>query len=133
MGKLIKSQIDKIAAEKSQHYINMVRNQYVMPRNPKHQLVTTKWMKKIVERKYWCPKRRVADNGHGIGRAESINMATPPRKVFIMEAIDEVLIPKGLSIGCHVHDCDKAPEEWLINILATVNPNHRFFEKSYLP
>lgn len=85
-------------------------------------IVTVKWLQLVRQGKIWCPKyidlrRRPCPQ--------------PPRKSVIIDELQRELALHGLSFECAP---SREPDiDWLLDSLSTVNSNHRFFAKDYLP
>jgi len=108
---------------KKHNYENMVRNKFFMP-SFKATCVTNSWMEGVREGKFWVPKMH---------EVMTDSLAQPPRKKFLMIAIDQVLSHRGQSLGMHEDDVDSVGLDWLTRVLKTVWPDHRYFAKDYVP
>ena len=74
------------------------------------------------KRKYWCPHQT-----EYIKR----NCARPPLKEDVLKEVLSILEEKNEKLG----DLSKGPPniEWLLECLACLKPNHRFFKPDYVP
>ena len=84
---------------------------------------TIDYLKKVRTKEVWCPLY--------VDVVLRSCYVPPKKEVIFEEVLKELAKHKQPEFG--FTDAGKVPCEWLIRCLSTLNPNHKFFEKSYLP
>jgi hypothetical protein len=110
---------------KSKAYIYecMLRNLWYLP-SFNSSLITVQYMIDIKEGSIWCP------------RYDYLKLRPCPRrplKCFILEEVLKELDKFKEKRITGIDDKHQPDVEWLLVVLATLNPNHRFFAKDYVP
>ena len=88
----------------------------------KSSLCRIKYMRRIVEGRWWCPKN---------SDIRPVNCADPPKKEHVLEHLIGFAKDRGLRLGItekHLPDRD-----WALLALAALKPDHKFFRKDYVP
>ena len=103
-------------------YDMAVRNGYYMPKR-KSSAVNELMLFNVLQGIYWCPKTDDI-------RMKSIVKA--PMKEVILSKLMQVCTARKLNIAWidEKHSPDK---EWLVNVIATVDPTNEIFRKDYVP
>ena len=79
----------------------------------------------MVKRQLYCPR---------ISEVVVKPCPKPPKKESIIEAINfEIENFHGIKLRWDMKVADSPPVHYLLNVLATLNPEHRFFCKSFAP
>ena len=108
---------------KAQLYECMQRNGFFMP-SISSTLVTVKYMISVKEGEVWCP------------RYEYVKLRPcprPPLKSLMIEELHKELEEFKEKRNTGIWDKHEPDVEWLLVSLATLNPNHRYFKKDYVP
>lgn len=103
----------------------MELNGFYMPPK-KSLLISLKYMQNVKDHKVWCPR---------YGQFQLRPCPTPPPKHEIYQAIMEVSDENrlGIDLGFDHRGIGKVSQYWLLVCLMELAPNHRFFQKDYLP
>ena len=103
-------------------YDMAVRNGYYMPKQT-CSAVNELMLFNILQVKYWCPKTEEI-------RMKSIVKA--PLKEVLLSKLMQVCNAWNLNIAW-IDEKHSPNKEWLINVIATVDPNNEIFRKDYVP
>jgi len=77
----------------------------------------------VLNEEEWCPKFK---------QIRLSPCTRPPLKKFVLEEIQKLLKSKNFVLS--FSEKKREPDlEWCINVLSTLNLNHRFFKKDYYP
>ena len=99
----------------------MHRNGYYLP-SKNSSIITINWMLDVKEGNEWCPKYIDVKLRPCVDR---------PLKCYILNELCKELMAHNLKLTfdkSHTADVD-----WLIVCLSTLNPEHRYFKKDYIP
>ena len=114
----------KKVKQKPHYYKAMLRNKWYLPKWG-CSLVTQEWMEKVRAGELWCPK------DHHI---KFRNCAEPPSHAEVLRIFEEELAAandKDVGIDPdHKHVPDK---KWMLDLISTLKPSHRLFDKDYVP
>jgi hypothetical protein len=77
----------------------------------------------VLQGKYWCPKTEDI-------RMKSIVKA--PLKEVILSKLMQVCIDRNLNIAW-IDDAHSPNKEWLVHVIATLDPTNEIFRKDYVP
>ena len=106
---------------KADLYEALVRNGYYLPKL-KSSMVSEHYLVNVMDKTYWCP------------RAEDIRVRMCPRqphKDVLIEKFRKLMRDNDLKHGMQA---EKLPDkDWLIAVIATLNPEDEIFKKDYLP
>jgi hypothetical protein len=108
---------------KAQLYECMQRNGWYMP-SESSTMVTVKYMIAIKEGEVWCP------------RYEYLKLRPcprPPLKSLIIEELHKELDSFKEKRNTGIWEKHEPDVEWLLISLASINANHRYFAKDYVP
>ena len=83
---------------------------------------TVDYLQRVRSGEYWCGK-------YEEGKLRSCYR--PPKKDVIFKEIEDILAQRNMQLG--FSDASKVPLDWLIIQLSTLNPDHRFFHRTYYP
>ena len=103
-------------------YDMAVRNGYFMPKQT-CSAVNELMLFNILQGKYWCPKTEDI-------RMKSIVKA--PLKEVILSKLMQVCIDRNLNIAW-IDDAHSPNKEWLVHVIATLDPTNEIFKKDYVP
>lgn len=85
-------------------------------------MVSEHYLVNVMDGTYYCPK------------AEEVRIKLcprPPQKDVLIAKFNKLMQDKGLRSGLQA---EKLPDkEWLITVIATLNPEDEIFRKDYLP
>jgi len=101
----------------------MQRNGFYLA-SPNSTLITVQYMLDIKDGVTWCPLY------------EDVRIRPCPRKPLKQLIIQEVkneLKKKDGNLSNWIDEKHQPDVEWLLVILATLNPEHRYFQKQYVP
>ena len=108
---------------KAYMYECMMRNHWYMP-SFSSTLVTVQYMLDIKDSKIWCP------------RYDYLKIRPCPRrplKQYILEEVHLELDKFNEKRKTGIDEKHQPDIEWLLVVLATLNPEHRYFAKDYIP
>ena len=103
-------------------YDMAVRNGYFMPKQT-CSAVNELMLFNVLQGKYWCPKTEDI-------RMKSIVKA--PLKEVILSKLMQVCIDRNLNIAW-IDDAHSPNKEWLVHVIATLDPTNEIFKKDYVP
>jgi hypothetical protein len=103
-------------------YDMAVRNGYFMPKQT-CSAVNELMLFNVLQGKYWCPKTEDI-------RMKSIVKA--PLKEVILSKLMQVCIDRNLNIAW-IDDAHSPNKEWLVHVIATLDPTNEIFRKDYVP
>ena len=103
-------------------YDMAVRNGYFMPKQT-CSAVNELMLFNVLQGKYWCPKTEDI-------RMKSIVKA--PLKEVILSKLMQVCIDRNLNIAW-IDDAHSPNKEWLVYVIATLDPTNEIFRKDYVP
>ena len=103
-------------------YDMAVRNGYFMPKQT-CSAVNELMLFNVLQGKYWCPKTEDI-------RMKSIVKA--PLKEVILSKLMQVCIDRNLNIAW-IDDAHSPNKEWLVHVIATLDPTNEIFRKDYMP
>ena len=102
----------------------MVRNGYYLPTKSCHWM-TKKVMLSMIMGQTYCPKYK------------DIKVKTCPKRPYRIILVTEINKEIESQISSEkelVYTSTRLPDlNWLLTVLSTLNPNHKFFQKSYNP
>ena len=88
----------------------------------KSSIISVYWMQNVRSRKFWVPVY------------DTIKLRPcpfPPLKDQLFNEVIRISKSKGLDIG--LVDSTQVGVDWLLNILSTLDENHEYFGKSFVP
>ena len=103
-------------------YDMAVRNGYFMPKQT-CSAVNELMLFNVLQGKYWCPKTEDI-------RMKSIVKA--PLIEVILSKLMQVCIDRNLNIAW-IDDAHSPNKEWLVHVIATLDPTNEIFKKDYVP
>ena len=121
MEQLSAKQFAQKVKSKADLYEALVRNGYYLPKR-KSSMISEHYLVNVMDKTYWCPL------------AEDVRIRMCPRqpqKDVLLDKFHKLMEKKNLSSGMHP---EKLPDkDWLIAVIATLNPDDEIFKKEYLP
>jgi hypothetical protein len=113
-----------IVNSKKSYYEACIRNGFFLP-SFKSSLITMEYLIAVREKRILCPM-------HAEIRLRPCPV--PPLKELILGEILKCEQIMGFNIGLSKpEDAWLVDSEWLVALLSTMNPDHRFFRKDYKP
>ena len=103
-------------------YDMAVRNGYYMPKQS-CSAVNELMLFNVLQGKYWCPKTDEI-------RMKSIVKA--PLKEVILSKLMQVCTARNLNIAW-IDEAHSPNKEWLVHVIATLDPHNEIFRKDYVP
>lgn len=103
-------------------YEMTVRNQFFVPAK-KCPFVTVDYLLNVKAKNVFCPRYR---------DIRTRPCPTPPRKECLVKAVADIAEKKQLNFGL-MEGGPHPNTSWLLSIIATYQPEHIFFSKSYRP
>jgi len=120
-----KADLKSVLPDKLALYHSLQRNRYYVPKMSSR-LCSVTYLLGIRKGQLWVP------------RYEQVRLAPCPLPPTKKEFVDEVfrhLASKNVSVnlGFGPDEWDKVDLDWIKNVLSTLDPEHRFFHKGYVP
>ena len=81
-------------------------------------------MELVRDRKVWCPQT---------DEIQFRNCPDPPKFSVLYEIFKEVVSSSGKNMGLDPDDKHVPDKNWMLVIIATLNPDHALFQKDYVP
>jgi hypothetical protein len=125
MQKVNKAHVQELVPDRKALHHAMQRNGWYLP-PMKAGLCSVEYMMKVKEGKVFCPKY------------SEVRLAPCPVMPTKAEFLKEILLEleaknSEISVGLEIHEHDRVDLQWLFHLLSTINQEHQFFSKSYMP
>ncbi len=121
-NKLTVHQVERLVANVSTLYDATVRNGWYLPKQ-KSSLITSEYLEAVRQGKFYCPK---------YGEIKMLPCPNPPPKEMLINKVK--FAAKRLKLADTGIDEKHEPDrKWLVDVLATLQPDDEIFKKNYLP
>lgn len=116
------AEVNRKVPTKSALYDAMLRNGWYLP-HKKSQIITVDYLLGVKDRRFFCPKY------------EDIRLRPCPLPPTKAQVVHEVflILDKDCNLGFSEADHHKVDTTWALNILSSIQPDHEFFGKSFVP
>ena len=98
-----------------------IRNGFYLPKQSSS-AVNELMLTNVLKKNYWCPMTKDI-------RLKSIVKA--PLKEVILVKLCQICVARKLNIAW-IDDAHKPNKEWLVNVIATLDPENEIFDKNYV-